>query len=132
MKVSAFIALISVILAPCLTGQTQAGSGTQVPYEIRISPAVAEKLLVHKADLACLHGGMPARIIATVVVAIEIDRNGNVLHPTVISGPAMLRKPVLDVVRKYKYKPYLLNNKPVVVDTSVSVTIDSYRDCQIQ
>jgi len=72
---------------------------------------------------------MAAHILATVVVAFEIDKNGNVLHPKIVSGPPMLRKPVLDVVRKYKYKPYLLNGDPIEVGTSVSVVIDNYRDC---
>jgi protein TonB len=72
---------------------------------------------------------MAARVTATVVLAIVIDKNGDVLHPKVISGPAMLRKPVLDAVRKYKYKPYLLNGKAVEVETTVSVTMDSYLDC---
>jgi len=83
---------------------------------------------------------MAAHVIGTVVVAIVIDKNGDVLHPKIISGPAMLQKPVLDAVRKYKYKPYLmaldhsftsfpLNGKAVEVETTVSVTMDSYLDC---
>ena len=41
----------------------------------------------------------------------------------------MLRKPVLDAIRKYKYKPYLLSGKAVEVETTVSVTMDSLLDC---
>ncbi len=75
---------------------------------------------------------MPARVTGTVVVAIEIGKNGDVVYSKVISGPAMLKKPILDAVHKYKYKPYLFNGKPVAVDTSVSVTMDSYRDCHYE
>ena len=60
----------------------------------------------------------------TVVVVIEIGINGDVRYSKVISGPAILRKPVLDAVRKYKYKPYLLNNNAVEVQTTVSVTLN--------
>jgi outer membrane biosynthesis protein TonB len=56
-------------------------------------------------------------------VAIEIDKNGDVLHPTVISGPAALQQLVLDAVQKYKYKPYLQNSKAVEVRTTVSVFV---------
>ena len=52
-------------------------------------------------------------------------------YSKVISGPAMLRKPILDAVRKYQYKPYLLNGKAVEVETTVSVTVDNYRDCHM-
>ena len=72
---------------------------------------------------------MPAHVIGTVVVAIGIDKNGEVLHPKVISGPALLQKRVLDAVRNYKYKPYLLNGTAVGVKTTVSVTLDSNLDC---
>jgi protein TonB len=72
---------------------------------------------------------MAAWVTGTVVVAILIDRNGDVLHPKVISGPAMLKKPVLDAVRKYKYKPYLLNGRAVEAETTVLVTMDSHLDC---
>ena len=72
---------------------------------------------------------MAARVTGTVVVAIEIDKNGNVVHPRVVTGPAMLRNPVLDAVRKYKYRPYLLNTEPIVADTTVSVTIDLFGSC---
>jgi periplasmic protein TonB len=62
-------------------------------------------------------------------VAIEIDKNGNVLVPTVVSGPAMLRQMVLDTVRQYKYKPYLLNGKAANVETTVTVAMGLQGDC---
>lgn len=72
---------------------------------------------------------MAARVTATVVLDITIGRTGDVRFAKVISGPAMLLKPVLDAVRKYKYKPYLLNGKALEVETTVSVTMDSAFDC---
>ena len=133
MKIFACFVLLSVILVSSMVAQAKAASAAAPqPYEIQISAGVAEKLLIHKADFACPHGGMFARVTGTVVVAFRIDRNGNVLHPKIVSGPAMLRNAVLDVVRKYKYKPYLLNGKPVEVETTVSVAFDNYRDCHIE
>jgi hypothetical protein len=97
-----------------------------------MSAEFAEKRLVHKADLVCPHVAMPARVTGTVVLAILIGRTGDVLYPKVISGPAMLRMPVFNAVRKYKYKHYLLNDKAVEVQTTVSVVMDSYRDCHFE
>jgi protein TonB len=129
MKTATRFALLSAILSPVLLAQTNARPTSQHPYEIQISSGVAEKLLIQKADIICPRMAMPPRIKATVVVGIEIDRNGNVLHSTVISGPAMLRKPVLDAVRKYKYKPYLLNGRAVDVETTDSVVVDLEHGC---
>jgi hypothetical protein len=128
MKTAACFVFPLAILSISLFAQTN--PTTLLPYEINISPGVAEKLLIHKVDPdACLHLAMAARVTGTVVVGFDIDKNGNVLHPKAISGPAMLRKPVLDAVRKYKYRPYLLNGKAVEVETTASVYVETLRGC---
>jgi protein TonB len=123
MKTAACFVLLSAILAPGLLAQTQAPPAAMPPqHYIRISAGVAEKLLKHKTEPVLSQAAMEAR--GTVVMMIAIDKNGNVLYPKVISGPALLSNPVLDAVRKYKYKPYLINGKAVVVETTVSVTMN--------
>ena len=128
MKILACFVLLSAILAPSLVAQTQANPAAvpMSPY-IRVSAGVADKLLVHKVEPVLSQAAMEAH--GTTVLIIEIGKNGNVLFAKVISGPAMLRKPVLDAVRKYKYNPYLLNGKPVDVETSVSVVFDLEHSC---
>jgi len=116
-------------LASGLIAQTQANPAKRHPSAIKISSGVAEKLLAHKADIICPRIAMPAHVIGTVVVALTIDENGDVLRPKVISGPAMLQKRVVDAVRKYRYKPYLLNGKAVNAETTVWITLDSNADC---
>jgi hypothetical protein len=126
MKTVACFVLFSAILVPGLLAQTQTPpAGIPPTHLIRISAKVAEKLLIRKVDV-CYPTGVAytARVIGTVVVAFEIDKNGNILDPTVVSGPSLLRRPVLDAVQKfYKYKPYLLNGKAVDVETTVSVFV---------
>jgi len=90
--------------------------------DIFASTQVAEKLLLKKVTPVFKNPPMSAKVTGTVVVAFEIDKSGNVLHPMVFSGPALLRQPVLEAVRNYRYQPYLLNGEPVVVATHVSVT----------
>jgi protein TonB len=99
------------------------------PTKVRINAELAEKLLLKKAPLACPKVAMPARATGTVVLAILIGRTGEVLSSRVISGPAMLLAPVVKAVRKYRYKPYILNRKAVEVETVVSVSVDTYLDC---
>jgi outer membrane biosynthesis protein TonB len=125
-KIVACFVLLSAILAPSLFGQTQTPPAATPPQHlIRISAKVAEKLLLQKVGV-CYNPqhAWASRVRGTVVVAIEIDKNGNVLHPKVVSGPFMLQKPVLDAVEKYyKYKPYLLDGRAVDVETTVSVYV---------
>jgi protein TonB len=120
MKAVACFLLCSAMLAPGLQTQTPS-STTMPPHHIQISPTVAEKLLVHKAEIHPPFSS--SRVTGTVIVAVEIDRNGNVLDPKVVSGPHWVRKAVLDAVQKYRYKPYLLNGNAVDVETTVSVFV---------
>ena len=38
-----------------------------------------------------------------------------------VNGPAMLQQAALDAVRQWRYRPYLLNNEPVEVETTINV-----------
>jgi protein TonB len=42
-------------------------------------------------------------------------------HLSVVSGPVMLQQAALDAVKTYRYRPYLINNSPVKVSTTVNV-----------
>jgi protein TonB len=129
MKNASFIMTLSLILLSpaALTAQsspTTAHKPIDSPHTISISSSDAEKLLIKKFDYVYVHKDMEALVSGTVVMAIAIGKHGEVLYPKVISGPKILQKPALDAVRKYQYKPYLLNGKPVVVNTTVSITFN--------
>ena len=112
---------------PIAPATPQTSRGQQV--EVNISAGVAEKLLIHKVEPKVKCAPMAARVTGTVVVFIEIGRKGEVLHPKIISGPKMLEQAALDAVRQYKYKPYLLNGTPVVVETTVSIPFALTNSC---
>jgi len=121
MKTVASFVLLSAILAAGLLAQTDTSSvTTPEPAKFQISAAVAKKLLIHKVEIR-YPPRAGSRVSGTVILAIEIDKNGNVLHPAVISGPSMWYDLALDAVRKYKYKPYLLKGRSVDVKTTVSI-----------
>jgi len=90
---------------------------------ISISAGVAEKLLIHKVDPVWNHLPMEARVSGTVVMQFELGKRGEVLCPKAISGPQLLQQPALDAIRKYRYKPCLLNGEAVLVSTWASITI---------
>jgi hypothetical protein len=91
-----------------------------------ISTDFANGLLLQKAEPVIKNSPAASHRMGTVVVAFEIGKNGEVKHPTVMSGPKELQKPVLDSVRQYKYKPYLTNGAPSAIATTVSVTVSNY------
>ena len=63
-----------------------------------------------------------ARVSGTVVLKARIASDGQVISLGVLSGPAMLQAAALDGVKKWTFRPYLLNNQPVEVDTTITLT----------
>jgi len=137
MKTFACFLLLSAFLVNGAFAQTRASSTGEStdsfckrlenrrPY-IEISAGVAEKLLIQKNVPVYKHLPMEARVTGTVVIHFSLGRNGEVLCPKVISGPKMLQQPVLEAVRKYKYKPYLLDGEAIIVSTKISVITSNY------
>ena len=62
-----------------------------------------------------------ARIEGTVVLDAVIDKSGRVERLNVVSGPGELQQSALNAVRQWRYKPFLLNGKPIEVETTINV-----------
>jgi protein TonB len=62
-----------------------------------------------------------AHVQGTVVVTATIDKQGRIVGAQVLSGPDMLRNAAIDAIRVARYKPYLLNDEPTDVITTISV-----------
>lgn len=92
-----------------------------VPSKVRVSSGVAQGLLIRQAKPAYPPIALQARIQGTVVLQAVIARDGTVRDPHVISGHPLLVPAALDAVKLWRYKPYLLNDQPVEVDTQINV-----------
>ena len=60
-------------------------------------------------------------IQGAVVMAMIVDKQGNVANLRLISGHPVLVPAAIEAVKQWKYKPYLLNQTPVEVETQVQV-----------
>lgn len=98
-----------------------------VPRKVIVSAGVAENMRETKNDPVYppIVGSFP--ITGTVVLHATISTKGVVEALTVISGPASLQHAALDAVRHWTYRPYLLNNSPVEVETKINVVFRSNR-----
>jgi len=94
------------------------------PQRLRVSQGVIEGLLIRKVTPQYPPLAKTARISGTVILAAVISKEGNIENLHVISGPPMLIQAALDAVKQWKYKPYILNGEPVVVDTTVQVNFN--------
>jgi TonB family protein len=98
-----------------------AGTAKVIPTGAAISAGVAEGMLVHRTPPQYPSIAKTARVDGTVVLGATITKSGAISNLHVISGPGMLRDAAVSAVRTWRYRPYLLNNEPVDVDTTISV-----------
>ena len=100
------------------TGFTPPPDAIPVPRMITISSGVAQGfLLKHQTPVY----PVGASSVGTVIVWIEIDTGGRVVDAEFLAGPPELKATSLNCVRKWTYKPYLLNGQPVEVHTTVNM-----------
>lgn len=92
------------------------------PQRVRISQGVTQGLLVHRVEPVYPQIARTARIQGTVVLNAIIARNGEIQNLAVVSGHPMLAPAAMDAVKQWRYRPYLLNNEPVEVETTITVT----------
>ena len=62
-----------------------------------------------------------ARIQGVVILRATISREGTIENLQVVSGHPMLIKAAMDAVKRWHYRPYVLNGQPVEVETEVTV-----------
>jgi protein TonB len=62
-----------------------------------------------------------SRSEGTVVVKAIISKTGTIQSAHVESGPAVLQAAALDAVRRARYRPFLLNDQPTEVETTISI-----------
>jgi periplasmic protein TonB len=77
--------------------------------------------VLHKEDPIYPDEAKKAGVSGYVVMNVKIDPKGRVVDVKVLAAPPMLRDSAVDAVKKWTYKPYLLNGRAVFVLTAVTV-----------
>lgn len=92
-------------------------------------PAVRPVRVSHMMEGNLIHRVQPeypalarqARIQGTVVLRAIISRDGRIENLQVVSGHPMLVQAAIEAVRQWRYRPYVLNDQPVEVESQVTV-----------
>ena len=92
-----------------------------LPRRIHISAGVAQGLLERKVAPEYPSQARAQRAQGTIVLQALIGTDGRVKDLRAISGPPVLQKSAIDAVRRWRYRPYLLNGSPVEVMTTINV-----------
>ncbi len=102
-------------------GSIPGGTPTFPQNQIRISGNVQAANLVYKVDPIYPPLAQQARVQGTVRMSVIITNEGRVESVQLVSGHPLLVPAALDAVKKYAYRPTLLNGEPVGVITIVDV-----------
>jgi TonB family protein len=62
-----------------------------------------------------------AHVEGDVVIDTLLDKDGNVAHFKVVSGPGALREAAVDALRRWKFEPTLLDGQPVEIEMFVTI-----------
>jgi len=105
--------------SPGDTSQPDASAST--PGHTHIGATVAAAQLIHQVAPVYPPIAKTAHISGTVVLHVIIAQDGTIKDLQYVSGPPLLTKSAMDAVREWVYRPTLVNDNPVEVDTTVSV-----------
>jgi len=91
------------------------------PHRLQVSQGVTQGMLLHRVQPSYPALARQARIQGSVVLQAEIGRDGSIQNLHLISGHPMLAPSAVEAVKQWKYKPYILNQQPVEVETTITV-----------
>jgi TonB family protein len=91
------------------------------PQRLRVPQEVSRELLIKKVLPVYPPLARQAHVQGTVILNADISKDGAVESLKEVSGHPMLIPAAIDAVKQWRYKPYLLNGKPVAMTTQVVV-----------
>jgi TonB family protein len=95
--------------------------GVGSPTHVRVAQGVMRTFLGTKVNPSYPAEAERQHVEGPVILHISIDKNGNVSKVEPVSGHPLLIPAAIDAVKQWKYKPYLLNQAPVEVETAVLI-----------
>jgi len=112
------------------TSPSPASSPSESPAEnetastvkrVRISSGVAESLAIDRPAPEYPQMARIAHVTGDVILKITIGRNGEVTNIAVVQGHPILVNSAINAVKKWKYRPYVLNGEAIEVDCTVKI-----------
>ncbi len=93
----------------------------EAPRRVRVSADVAQKLVAKSVPPHYPKEAREQDIQGSVLMNVIITKDGDVAKCDLASGHPALAQAAIDAVKRWKYRPYLLNGEPVEIETQVKV-----------
>jgi TonB family protein len=89
--------------------------------ELRVPSDVMERLVTHRVDPEYPAAGRKANLEGVIALDVVVGRDGSVVEIHPLNGPDVLAKAAMEALRWWRFEPYLVEGKAVVVETTVAV-----------
>lgn len=106
------------------SGQTRPSIRFVPPPPVVIPVEVAEKLLIYKKLPTYPPHAWNNYISGKVVVDAVVSETGTVESLKIVSGPKQFQQAALDAVKTWRYKPYVVNDRPAKIQTTATLIFD--------
>jgi TonB family protein len=98
------------------------GSAPALPrFTTPVSQGVTNGVLTHRVQPIYPSQAIPLRLGGAVVLDATITEDGKVRDLRLVRGNRTLAQSAIDAVSQWRYKPFLLNGKPVPMKTQITV-----------
>jgi TonB family protein len=87
----------------------------QVPAE------VMEKLVTHRVDPEYPPAARPAKLQGVIVLDVVVGSDGSVMEVRALNGPEVLAQAATEALRWWRFEPYRVDGKAMVVETKVAM-----------
>ena len=110
------LASASVIAMLCAGPRLQA----QEPKKVSRAEAMAAVVTKVNPDYPLM--ARQLKLEGTVEIAIVVDETGNVEQTEAVNGNPVLTRPAATALKKWKFKPFQSDGKPVKAQASIAMT----------
>src|SRR6478609_7591991 len=91
------------------------------PSTLNVSSRVAQGYRTHTVDPIYPRVARDKGIYGDVVLHATIDTKGKIVSIRPVQGDPILVRAATDAVQQWRYKPFVFNGEPVVVETTIKI-----------
>ena len=89
------------------------------PMRVFVAPRISLAMLIAEVDPEYPLEARREHLEGTVTLKAVIGKDGNIRSLEAVSGPALLVSAMMDAVRQWRYRPYLVDGQPQEVETII-------------
>jgi TonB family protein len=89
--------------------------------QAHVPPDVMEKLVTHRVDPDYPTAARAQKLQGVILLDVVVGTDGSVIETRALNGPEILAQSAVEAMRWWKFEPYRVNGRDMVVETTVAV-----------